>query len=172
MALSDKTIKSGKLVMKVSDERQYQPGSVDLRVGNTFARIPKYGTVRLGEPIEYETVLVDDGGVYSMKPGEFVLATTKERISIPNNVIGFVEGRSSIGRIGLFCENAGLIDPGFDGHITMELYNPTTNIIEIPVGYRIGQVWFDDLDEETDPYHGKYTGQVEATGSRMQNDDF
>ena len=80
----------------------------------------------------------------------------------------FVEGRSSIGRLGLFIQNAGWVDPGFEGEITLELFNANKCAIELQSGRRVGQLVFAQLDVHTlNPYQGKYQGQRGATGSRI-----
>ena len=105
---------------------------------------------------------------YLLMPGQFVLATTMEYFKLPNNMTAFVEGRNSIGRLGLFIQNAGWVDPGFEGEITLELFNANRCAIELQAGRRVGQLVFAQLDQNADnPYHGKYQGQTGATGSRI-----
>ena len=83
------------------------------------------------------------------------------------SVIAFVEGRSSLGRMGLFIQNAGWVDPGFKGEITLELYNVNRCAIELKAGRRVGQLVFSRMDDTAlNPYNGKYQGQRGATGSR------
>jgi dCTP deaminase len=86
---------------------------------------------------------------------------------MPDRVAAFVQGRSSIGRIGLTVQNAGFVDPGFTGHITLELVNESPVTIYLKPGYPVAQLVFFDVSPVNDPYHGKYNGQEEATGSRM-----
>ena len=101
-------------------------------------------------------------------PGQFVLATTMEYIGLPDNLTAFVEGRSSLGRMGLFIQNAGWVDPGFQGEITLELFNANRCAIELKAGRRVGQLVFAELDQTAqNPYRGKYQGQKGATGSRV-----
>ena len=103
-----------------------------------------------------------------MLPGQFVLATTMEYFALPNNMTAFVEGRSSLGRLGLFIQNAGWVDPGFEGEITLELYNANRYAIELQAGRRVGQLVFAQLDENAlNPYNGKYQKQKGATGSKV-----
>ncbi len=86
---------------------------------------------------------------------------------MPDDLTAFVEGRSSLGRMGLFIQNAGWVDPGFKGEITLELYNANRCAIEIKAGRRVGQLVFAELDDiALNPYKGKYKGQRGATGSR------
>ena len=90
---------------------------------------------------------------------------------LPNNLTAFVEGRSSIGRLGLFTQNAGWVDPGFEGEITLELFNANRSAIELRSGRRVGQLVFAQMDQEAqNPYRGKYQGQRGATGSRIYMD--
>ena len=101
------------------------------------------------------------------------MATTKEYISLPDNLTAFVEGRSSLGRMGLFIQNAGWVDPGFSGEITLELFNANRCAIELQAGRRIGQLVFAQMDQAaSSPYHGKYQGQRGATGSKVYLDDY
>jgi dCTP deaminase len=109
---------------------------------------------------------------YLLLPGQFVLATTMEYIRLSDNMTAFVEGRSSIGRLGLFIQNAGWVDPGFEGEITLELFNASNCAIELYAGRRIGQLVFAQLDRDAEkPYRGKYQGQRGATGSRINLDN-
>lgn len=105
---------------------------------------------------------------YLLLPGQFVLATTMEFVALPDDLTAFVEGRSSLGRMGLFIQNAGWVDPGFQGEITLELYNANRFAIELKAGRRIGQLVFAKMDRAArNPYRGKYQGQTGATGSRV-----
>ena len=94
-----------------------------------------------------------------------------EYIELPNHITAFVEGRSSIGRMGLFIENAGWVDAGFKGRITLELFNANSNPIELEAGRRICQLVFCKMDQvASKPYQGKYQGQLESVGSRVFKD--
>lgn len=91
-----------------------------------------------------------------------------EYIELTNDLTAFVEGRSSLGRMGLFIQNAGWVDPGFKGEITLELYNANRCAIELKAGRRIGQLVFAKMDNAAlNPYNGKYQGQKGATGSKV-----
>ena len=169
MILSDKTIKEmltkGTLEIAPLTEQQIQPARVDIRLGDTFSVVEdsSTGIITLEEEIKYKTIKTD---TYLLLPGQFVLATTIEYFSLPNNLTAFVEGRSSLGRMGLFIQNAGWVDPGFKGEITLELYNANRCAIELKAGRRVGQLVFAEMDQEAlNPYHGKYQGQKGATGS-------
>ncbi len=175
MILSDRTIKKmlneGVLEITPLTEQQIQPASVDIRLGDTFSVVEdsSMGIVTLEERIPYKTIKTD---TYLLLPGQFVLATTMEYFSLPNHITAFVEGRSSLGRMGLFIQNAGWVDPGFRGEITLELYNANRCGIELKAGRRVGQLVFAEMDQEAlKPYNGKYQGQRGATGSLVFMDD-
>ncbi len=175
MILSDKTIKkllkNKDLEIYPLEDIQLQPASVDIRLGNTFTIVEDTSSsvIQLSGEMQYKTIQSDK---YLLMPGQFVLATTMEYFKLPNNMTAFVEGRSSIGRLGLFIQNAGWVDPGFEGEITLELFNANRCAIELQVGRRIGQLVFAKLDQDADnPYRGKYQGQKGATGSRIYLDN-
>ena len=174
MILSDKTILSmlenGSLTVSPLQKEQVQPASVDIRLGNTFRIVEDCpsGTMTLDAEIPYKTVRADR---YILLPGQFVLATTMEYFELPDNLTAFVEGRSSLGRLGLFIQNAGWVDPGFQGEITLELFNANRCAIELKAGRRVGQLVFAEMDDTAlKPYNGKYQGQKGATGSRVYMD--
>ena len=99
------------------------------------------------------------------------MATTRERVEVPDFLAAFVEGRSSIGRMGLFIQNAGWVDPGFCGQITLELYNANNLPIEIEAGRRICQIVFAKMDQPVESaYCGKYQNQKGAMSSRVFDD--
>lgn len=171
MILSDKTIlkmiDEGTLKISPIEEGQVQPASVDIRLGNTFSIVEDSpsGIITLENEIKYKTITTD---TYILLPNQFVLATTMEYFDLPNDLTAFVEGRSSLGRMGLFIQNAGWVDPGFKGEITLELYNANRCAIELKAGRRVGQLVFAKMDDEAlNPYNGKYQGQTGATGSRV-----
>lgn len=174
MILSDKTIikmlEEKSLGIEPLVEGQIQPASVDVRLGNTFSIIEDSpsGIITMEEELQYKTITTD---TYVLLPGQFVLATTMEYFHMPNDLTAFVEGRSSLGRMGLFIQNAGWVDPGFHGEITLELFNANRCAIELKAGRRVGQLVFAQLDQEAlNPYKGKYNGQRGATGSRVFED--
>ncbi|MBE7720702.1 dCTP deaminase [Lacrimispora indolis] len=171
MILSDKTIfkmlKEKTLFIEPIEEEQIQPASVDIRLGNTFSIVEDSpnGIITMQNEISYKTIQTDK---YILLPGQFVLATTLEYFVMPNDLTAFVEGRSSLGRMGLFIQNAGWVDPGFEGEITLELFNANRCAIELQAGRRVGQLVFAQLDDiALNPYKGKYQGQKGATGSRV-----
>lgn len=167
MILSDSAIKAAGMVTGAKDE-QVNPASINLRLGYSFLRPKIPQMVSLGGEIEYEMEHLQGRQTTTIMPGEFVLATTMEAVNIPNDIAAFVQGRSSIGRIGLMVQNAGFVDPGFYGHITLELKNDSYNPIELRPGYPVAQLVFFRAEEVEHPYRGKYNGQIEATGSRME----
>lgn len=171
MILSDKSIKKilqdKTLVITPLEESQIQPASVDIRLGDTFSIVEDSpsGMINLDVKTEYKTIKTDK---YVLLPGQFVLATTVEYFELPDDLTAFVEGRSSLGRIGLFIQNAGWVDPGFKGEITLELFNANRCAIELTAGKRVGQLVFAKMDEKAqNPYRGKYQGQRGATGSKV-----
>ena len=174
MILSDITIKemieNGGLVITPLEKEQIQPASVDVRLGKTFSIVEDSpeGKISLDERISYRTITSDR---YVLLPGQFVLATTMEYFELPDDLTAFVEGRSSLGRMGLFIQNAGWVDPGFKGEITLELFNANRCAIELHSGRRVGQMVFARMDRAAEnPYRGKYQGQRGATGSRVYMD--
>lgn len=164
-------MEEGTLVIEGMGEGQIQPASVDCRIGRHYLVTDDTAmtSINFDEPITYREVTSDS---ITIPPHSFLLATTMEYFKLPNNLTAFVEGRSSIGRMGLFIQNAGWVDPGFEGEITLELYNANSLPITIPAGRRVGQLVFCQLDEHAEnPYRGKYQGQRNATGSRIYNDN-
>ena len=171
MIISDQTIvkmlKEKVLIIEPLDEEQIQPANVDIRLGNTFSIVEdsSTGIINLDKEIKYKTI---KSGTYILLPNQFVLATTMEYFDLPNNLTAFVEGRSSLGRMGLFIQNAGWVNSGFKGEITLELYNANRCAIELKAGRRIGQLVFAKMDQPAlNPYNGKYQGQKGATGSKV-----
>ena len=171
MILSDKTItqmlSDKSLIIEPMTNEQIQPASFDIRLGNTFSVVEdsSSGIITLGEEIKYRTITTDK---YLILPGQFVLATTMEYFELPDDLTAFVEGRSSLGRMGLFIQNAGWVAPGFKGEITLELFNANRCAIELRAGRRVGQLVFAKMDSPAIvPYNGKYQGQRGATGSRV-----
>ncbi len=173
MILSDLTLKqlisTGDLVVEPLTETSVQPASIDCRLGSHYLRVDESsvqnGLIRLDEAISYTDIHADS---IVMPPHTFLLATTMEYIKLPNDLTAFVEGRSSIGRMGLFIQNAGWVDAGFEGRITLELYNANSLPIRLDAGRRICQLVFCQLDQAAGmPYRGKYQGQTESVGSRI-----
>ena len=175
MILSDKTIKkllkSKELVVEPITTESIQPASIDVRLGRHFLKVDENSieSMNLEKPIKYVEFEAEE---VIIPPHSFLLATTMEYIKLPNNLTAFVEGRSSIGRMGLFIQNAGWVDPGFEGEITLELYNANRLPIKLTVGRRICQLVLARMDEIAEnPYSGKYQGQRNAVGSRVFKDN-
>lgn len=171
MILSDKTIRrmllDHTLTIEPVEASQIQPASVDIRLGSTFSIVEdsSSGIIAMDREIAYKTIQTER---YLLLPGQFVLATTMEYFALPDDLTAFVEGRSSLGRMGLFIQNAGWVDPGFEGEITLELFNANRCAIELTAGRRVGQLVFAQMDAAAEkPYRGKYQGQRGATGSRV-----
>ena len=174
MILSDKTLMKmldeHTLVVSPIEPEQIQPASIDIRIGNTYSIVEDSASsiINLDDEITYKRITTDK---YILLPGQFVLATTMEFVELPDNLTAFVEGRSSLGRLGLFIQNAGWVDPGFKGEITLELFNANRYAIELNAGRRVGQLVFAQLDDNAlNPYRGKYQGQRGATGSKVYLD--
>ncbi len=160
----------GTLKVNPVRENSIQPASIDCHLGNHFLTIKdkEMTVIALDAEIKYEEITNDSIIIPSHS---FILATTEEYLTLPNNLTAFVEGRSSIGRIGLFIQNAGWIDPGFAGRITLELYNASSVPIRLQAGRRICQLVFCQLDQNAgNPYRGKYQGQEKSVGSRVMDD--
>ncbi|MEO0405680.1 MAG: dCTP deaminase, partial [Bacteroidota bacterium] len=140
MIISDgglkKMIDSGDLVVEPIIPESIQPALVDCRLGNHFLVVEPLETsvLTMNQEIKYKEVVAEK---IIIQPHTFLLATTMEYIKLPDNMVSFVEGRSSIGRMGLFIQNAGWVDPGFEGKITLELYNANSFPIELEAGRRI-----------------------------------
>ncbi|GGH86473.1 dCTP deaminase [Pullulanibacillus pueri] len=165
----EKKLMAKELIVKPLTAIQLQPASIDLRVGNEFLIIDEHASpvISLDKPASYRKVSADH---IIIPPKAFVLATTIEYIDLPTDITAFVEGRSSIGRLGLFIQNAGWVDPGFKGHITLELYNSNSVPIDIQAGRRLCQLVLASLDQDAPPYTGKYNGQTTATQSKVYLD--
>ncbi len=181
MIFSDRSISealaSGRITIEPLGSNSLQPSSVDLRLSRYFRVFKNYsqGIIDVKESQENltEPIEIEKGGVMMLHPGEFVLGSTVERIALTSDVVGRLEGKSSLGRLGLLIHStAGFIDPGFDGHITLELSNVATLPITLYPGMRVGQISFLQMTTKAQsPYgsHGlgsKYQGQVGPTPSR------
>lgn len=174
MTLSDGTLrqylKDGTIVIDPHDDHCVQAASIDFRLGRNFLIVEHNAMdiITLDEEIKYRSIESD---TFVLPAHSFVLATTMEWIKLPSHITAFVEGRSSIGRMGLFIHNAGWIDPGFEGNVTLEMYNANSLPIKLQAGRRICQFVFSLLDKPAEhPYHGKYKGQRGTTGSRIFRD--
>jgi len=183
MVLSDRTIRrllgTGRIEIDPYDESLLQPSSVDVRVDRYFRVFhnARYPFIDVREPQEDLTELVeldeDEAKPFILHPGEFVLGSTLERIRLPDDLVARLEGKSSLGRLGLLIHStAGFIDPGWDGHVTLELSNVANLPITIYYGMKIGQLSFVQLTEPAESPYGaaglgsKYQGQRGPTPSR------
>jgi len=181
VVLSDTTISrflaEGRIEIDPYDESLLQPSSVDVRVDRLFRvfhnnRYP-YIDVKVEQSELTELVEADDGQPFVLHPGEFVLGSTLERVRLPDDLVARLEGKSSLGRLGLLIHStAGFIDPGWDGHVTLELSNVANLPITIYHGMKIGQISFMRMTEParapygSDKIGSKYQGQRGPTPSR------
>src|SRR5438046_5535237 len=181
MVLSDATIArllaEGRVEIDPYDEALLQPSSVDVRVDRFFRvfhnnRYP-YIDVKVEQGELTELVEVEDEQPFVLHPGEFVLGSTLERIRLPDDLVARLEGKSSLGRLGLLIHStAGFIDPGWDGHVTLELSNVANLPVTIYPEIKIRQISFVQLSEPAETPYGsgeigsKYQGQRGPTPSR------
>ena len=181
MVLSDRTIRrlleEGRIGIDPYDESLIQPSSVDVRVDRFFRvfhnnRYP-YIDVREEQEDLTELVEIEDGTPFILHPGEFVLGSTLERVTLPDDLVARLEGKSSLGRLGLLIHStAGFIDPGWDGHVTLELANVANLPITVYPEMKIGQLSFVQLTEPAEHPYGsdglgsKYQGQRGPTPSK------
>lgn len=180
MVLSDATIarliEAGRIEIDPFDAELIQPSSVDVRVDNLFRvfrnNLAPYIDVKVEQDLT-ELVEIEGDEPFILHPGEFVLGSTLERVRLPDDLVARLEGKSSLGRLGLLIHStAGFIDPGFDGHVTLELSNVANLPITIYHRMKIGQVSFMELTEPaaapygTDALGSKYQGQRGPTPSR------
>ncbi len=181
MVLSDRTIRrlldEGRIEIDPFDAALLQPSSVDVRVDRFFRVFhnARYPYIDVREPQEDLTELVEIDGEtpFILHPGEFVLGSTLERVRLPDDLVARLEGKSSLGRLGLLIHStAGFIDPGWNGHVTLELSNVANLPITIYYGMKIGQLSFMQLTEPAATPYGseglgsKYQGQRGPTPSR------
>jgi dCTP deaminase len=179
--LSDGTILSlvqaGRIRIDPWDPGLVQPASVDLRLGNSFRVFHNYRVtaIDLREPPRSltEQVTIEDGEPFIIHPGEFCLGATLERVELPDDIVARVEGKSSLGRLGLIVHaTAGFCDPGWRGTLTLEFNNLSRIPIRAYAGLPIAQLSFMTLDAPAQRPYGHaelgshYQGQVEATESR------
>jgi dCTP deaminase len=179
--LSDGTIlrlvEAGRITIDPWDPARVQPASVDLRLGDSFRVFHNHRTtaIDLREPPSNltEEVVVEDGVPFVIHPGEFALGRTLEWVELPDDIVARIEGKSSIGRLGLIVHaTAGFCDPGWKGTLTLELNNLTRVPIKLYPGLLIAQLSFMGLDRPAEKPYGSpelgshYQGQVAATESR------
>ncbi|MFE2107988.1 dCTP deaminase [Kitasatospora sp. NPDC059463] len=181
MLLSDKDIRTeidnGRVVIDPFDPAMIQPSSIDVRLDRFFRVFENHRYPHI-DPSEEQpdlTRLVEPEGdeAFILHPGEFVLASTYEVITLPEDVASRLEGKSSLGRLGLLTHStAGFIDPGFSGHVTLELSNVATLPIKLYPGMKIGQLCLFRLSSPSEHPYGserygsRYQGQRGPTPSR------
>lgn len=181
MLLSDRDIRAqieaGKIGLDPLDMGLIQPSSMDVRLDRFFRLFDnhKYPFIDPREQQDELTRLVevDPNEAFILHPGEFVLGSTYEFVTLPNDIAARLEGKSSLGRLGLLTHStAGFVDPGFQGHVTLELSNVATLPIKLWPGMKIGQLCFFQLSSESEnpygsqKYGSRYQGQRGPTASR------
>jgi len=181
--LSDGTIRrlveEGRIRIEPWDAGMVQPASVDLRLGPSFRVFHNHraAAIDLREPPRHltEQITIADDEPFVIHPGEFVLGRTLEWVELPDDVVARIEGKSSIGRLGLIVHaTAGFVDPGWKGTLTLEITNLTRIPIKLWSGLPIAQLSFMTLDRAAERPYGHpelgshYHGQVEATESRYE----
>ena len=181
MLLSDqdlrKELESGRLVVEPFDPAMLQPSSIDIRLDQYFRVFDNTKYTHIDPAIQQDelTSLVEQTGddPFVLHPGEFVLGSTFERVGLPDDLAGRLEGKSSLGRLGLLTHStAGFIDPGFSGHITLELSNVANLPITLWPGMKIGQLCLFRLSSAAEHPYGsdragsRYQGQRGPTPSR------
>lgn len=185
MLLSDRDIRDqidrGRVRLDPWDPEMIQPSSIDVRLDRFFRLFDnhKYPVIdpAMEQPDLTRLIEVEPGESFVLHPGEFVLGSTWEQVSLPDDIAARVEGKSSLGRLGLLTHaTAGFVDPGFTGHVTLELSNTATLPITLWPGMKIGQLCFFQLSSPAErPYgagaHGsRYQGQRGPTASRSHVD--
>jgi dCTP deaminase len=181
MILSDKTIReelaAGRIEIEPLDDSCIQPSSVDLHLDRYFRVFLNHtmGLIDVKQNLEDLTGLVEiaEDGMFILHPGEFVLGSTSERVALPNDLVARLEGKSSLGRLGLLIHStAGFVDAGWNGHLTLELSNVANLPITLYPGMKIGQISFLRMTTPADRPYGskdvgsKYQGQRGPTPSR------
>jgi len=181
MILSDRTIRAevaaGRIVIEPLDDANIQPSSVDLHLDRHFRVFRNYtmAVIDVKQNLEAltELVTVDGEEPFILHPGEFVLGSTLERVVIPDDLVARLEGKSSLGRLGLLIHStAGFVDAGWDGQLTLELSNVANLPITLYPGMRIGQISFMRMTTPAERPYGsdalrsKYQGQVGPRPSR------
>lgn len=181
MLLSDgdirRQIEEGRIGLDPLDLGLLQPSSIDVRLDRFFRLFDnhKYPFIDPREQQDELTRFVEVASdeAFILHPGEFVLGSTYEYVKLPNDIAARLEGKSSLGRLGLLTHStAGFVDPGFEGHVTLELSNVATLPIKLWPGMKIGQLCFFQLSSESenpygsDKYGSRYQGQRGPTASR------
>jgi dCTP deaminase len=171
-------VEAGRIGIDPYDPAAIQPSSIDLHVDRFFRTFSnhRYAFIDVKKPMEELTELVDvkEDEPFLLHPGEFVLGSTLEYVRLPGDLAGRLEGKSSLGRLGLLIHStAGVTDPGFEGHLTLELSNVATLPITIYPNMKIGQMTFIRMSSPPETPYGskkigsKYQGQRGPTPSRF-----
>jgi dCTP deaminase len=172
-----------KIAPEPDPEIQIQPASIDLRLGYDFQTFnyTQQALIDPADPSSFEQLTnlihLQESERFIVHPGEFVLATTLEHVEIPDDLVARLEGRSSIGRLGIVIHStAGYIDPGFKGRITLEISNLGRIAVALYPGMRICQIAFEEMSSPVSESYGtkrtaKYQGQQTTTLSRLFEDD-
>jgi len=185
VVLSDRDIRAeieaGRIVIDPFIPEAVQPSSVDLHLDRLFrvfrnSRYP-FIDVRADQPELTELVEIGGDDPFILHPGEFVLGSTFERVGLPNDLVARLEGKSSLGRLGLLIHStAGYVDPGWEGNLTLELSNVANLPITLYDGMKIGQISFQRLTSPAEVAYGdasigsKYRGQRDPTASLYHRD--
>jgi dCTP deaminase len=185
VVLSDRSIRealaAGRLVVDPLDEAAIQPASVDLRLGRQLRvfRSHRLQVIDVKQEMAHLTELVeiDEVNPFVLHPGEFALGVTLEEVRLPNDLVGRLDGKSSLGRLGLVVHStAGFVDPGWRGRLTLELSNLAILPINLYFGMKVSQISFMQLTTPAEHPYGsravgsKYQGQMEPTTSRFYQD--
>ncbi len=185
MVLSDRTIREelakGRIVIDPLDEGCIQPASVDVHLDRRLLvfRNSRRAFIDVRQDMSDLTdmVEIDQVAPFILHPGEFVLASTSEHIELPDDLVARLEGKSSLGRIGLLIHStAGYVDPGWKGHLTLELSNVANLPVTLYYGMKIGQLSYLRLSSPVENLYGsaalgsKYQGQTDPTASRIYRD--
>lgn len=192
--LSDRTImkwyKKGRLIKSIITPNQVQPNSIDLTLSRNYKiletnctedlhrsgeYVPSVHSMPIIDPVSQvkcKSMIFDEYII--LQPGQFILSASNEVLDIPNGILGFVQGRSSIARMGIQIEQAGLLDSGFSGTITFEIFNEAPYPVKLYAGMRIAQAYFFKSQYSNKIYGenkgSKYYGQIQATGSGIHKD--
>jgi dCTP deaminase len=174
-------IAAGQIIIKPFDPTDLQPSSIDIHLDRSFRvfhnnRYP-FIDVRIAQPDLTELLVVNEDEPFILHPDEFVLGQTREWVELPNDLVAILEGKSSLGRLGLLIHStAGYVDPGWKGNLTLELSNVSKLPIALYYNMRIGQISFLEMSSPVDRPYGsvglgsKYQGQAEPTASKLYRD--
>ena len=175
MILSDRSIReqldAGRIVIEPLDPKGLQPSSVDLRLDRWFRVFRNHMMSHIDVKANLEEltqlVEVDEDEPFILHPGEFVLGSTLERVAVPDDLVGRIEGKSSLGRLGLLIHStAGFVDAGFDGQLTLELSNVANLPITLYPRMKIGQISFQQMTTPADVPYG--TGALRSKYKHQQ----